>query len=89
MLLEASCVTHRLTVAVVAASGTRVRADAGASSARPLRLRNGVGLLTLPASRPLRALTVTRRGRTRRVQIRAPAAARQCGWKAIRKLEQG
>ncbi len=89
VLLDASCASRRLTVAVVAASGTRARADVGASSRRSLRLRNGVGLLTLPASKPLRALTLTRRGRSRRVEIRAPAATRQCGWKAVRKIDQG
>ena len=89
VLLNASCVTRRLTVAVVAAPGTRVRADVGAASTRRVRLRNGVGLLTLPASRPLQALTVIRNGRSRRVQIRAPAAGRQCGWEVIRRIEPG
>jgi hypothetical protein len=88
VLLDASCVTHRLTVAVVAAPGTRVRAHVDGAAPRSLRLRNGVGLLTLPASKPLRSLTLTRRGRSQRVQIQAPAGARQCGWNGARKIEQ-
>ncbi len=89
VLLSSSCAPRRLTVAVVAAPGTHVRADVDAASPRPLRLRNGVGLLTLPASKPLRALTLIRSGRARRVQIQAPAATRQCGWRTIRTIEQG
>lgn len=81
-LLHASCVTRRLTVAVSVRSGTRVLADVGTATPRRLRLRNGVGLLTLPASRPLRALTFIRRGRARRVRLQAPPGARQCGWSA-------
>jgi len=80
VLLAASCVTHRLSVAVRARAGTRVLADVGASKPRRLPLRSGTGLLTLPATSPLRALTFVRRGRARRVRIDAPPAARQCGW---------
>jgi hypothetical protein len=77
VLLHASCVSHRLTVAVTVAEGTRVRAGG-----RTIRLRRGAGLLTLPSKRPLKALTFVRKGKSQRVRIDAPAGARQCGWSA-------
>ena len=74
------CTTHRLTVAVTALAGSRVTADTGRGS-RALGLRRGAGLLTLPASRGLRSLSVVRRGhRTLRIPVHAPAGAKQCGW---------
>ncbi len=66
--------------------GTRAFADVGVSKPRRLRLRDGIGLLTLPAATPLRALTFVRKGRVRRVRIDAPPAARQCGWGAARAI---
>jgi hypothetical protein len=87
VLLDASCRTHRLTVAVVAPAATRVLADVGTSGRRRLRLRNGRALLTLAPASPLRALTFIRNGRVRRLQISAPPAARQCGWSAVRSFE--
>ena len=86
ILLDASCVPRRLSVAVVTRPGTRVLADLGTSTPRRLRLRNGIGLLTLPAARPLRALTFIRNRSVRRVRIAAPPAARQCGWAAARAI---
>jgi len=86
ILLDASCVPRRLSVAVVTRPGTRAFADVGLSKPRRLRLRNGIGLLTLPAARSLRTLTLVHRGRVRRVRIDAPAAAKQCGWSAGRDI---
>ena len=86
ILLDASCLPRRLSVAVVTRPGTRAFAGVGTSKPRRLRLRNGIGLLTLPAARPLRTLTFIRRGRVRRVRISAPPAARQCGWAAAREI---
>jgi hypothetical protein len=77
VLLHASCDSHRLTVAVTVAEGTRVRADG-----RAIRLRRGAGLLTLSSKRPLNALTFVRKGKTSRIRIAAPAGATQCGWSA-------
>jgi len=87
VLLDASCTTQRLTVAVVARPGTRVLADVGASSPRRMRMRFGRALLTLPAAQPLRALTFIRKGRARRLRINAPPGARQCGWRAAPEIE--
>jgi hypothetical protein len=77
VLLHASCESHRLTVAVTVAEGSRVRADG-----RPIRLRRGAGLLTLSSNRPLKALTFVRKGKSSRLRIAAPAGATQCGWSA-------
>jgi hypothetical protein len=77
VLLHSSCESHRLTVAVTVAEGTRVRADG-----RPIRLRRGAGLLTLSSKRSLDALTFVRKGKTSRIRIAAPAGATQCGWSA-------
>jgi hypothetical protein len=82
VLLRSDCATHRLTVAVAVAAGTRVFARTSASHVRPIRLRRGVGLLTLPAARGLRSLTFLRDGHRGRVRLDAPPGARQCGWSA-------
>ena len=82
VLLDSSCITHRLTVAVAVRPGTRVLADVGAGTPLPLALRDGAGLLTLAPGSPLRSLTFVRRGSARRVAFDAPPGARQCGWKA-------
>ena len=87
MLLAASCVTHRLTVAVTPGAGTRVLAGTGGSRMRAIPLRRGAGLLTLPATRPLTSLVYVRRGRSTRVRIGAPAGARQCGWSAAPQIK--
>jgi hypothetical protein len=88
VLLDASCVTHRLTVAVAVRSGMRVLAEVGtAGSRRRVKLRNGAGLLTLRAQDSLRALAFVRNGRTRRVRLNAPPAARQCGWHSAPDVE--
>jgi hypothetical protein len=84
VLLDASCVTQRLSVGIVALPGTRVFADTGGRIKPRVRLRRGVGVLTLPAGRPLRSLTVIRGSRKWRVAIGAPPAARQCGWHLAR-----
>jgi len=81
MLLDASCATHRLSVAIAVRNGTRVVLATGGSTRRPVRLRRGLGLLTLPGGRPLRSVTFIRNGRSRHVEIGAPPAARQCGWR--------
>ena len=86
ILLDASCVPRRLSVAVVTRPGTRAFADVGLSNPRRLRLRNGIGLLTLPASRPLRTLTFIRKRHVQRFRIDAPPAARECGWAAARAI---
>jgi len=87
VIVGVPCTTHRLTVAVTAAAGARVTADTGRGS-RVLTLRRGAGLLTLPASRGLRSLSIARRGRrTVRAGIHAPPGAKQCGWKATPALE--
>jgi hypothetical protein len=80
VLLAASCVTHRLSVAIAVRAGTRVVADMGGATRRTVRLRRRMAILTVPGARPLRSLTFIRKGRKRRVQIGAPPAARQCGW---------
>ena len=77
VLLHASCQSHRLTVAVTVADGTRVRADG-----RAIRLRRGAGLLTLSSKRALHALTFVHKRKSSRVRIAAPAGATQCGWRA-------
>ena len=87
VLLAASCVTHRLTVAVTPGAGTRVLAGTGGSRMRAIPLRRGAGLLTLPAARPLTSLVYVRRGRSTRVRIGAPAGARQCGWSAAPQIK--
>ncbi len=83
------CTTHRLTVAVTALAGSRVTADTGRGP-RVLALRRGAGLLTLPASRGLRSLSIVRRGhRTLRIPVHAPAGAKQCGWATAPTLRRG
>ncbi|MEY2440902.1 MAG: hypothetical protein QOJ46_328 [bacterium] len=82
VLLDAPCETHRLTVAVAVDAGTRVFATSGASRVRPIGLRRGAGILTLPARTGLRALTFVRKGRRNRVRVDAPPGTRQCGWTA-------
>ena len=57
VLLDASCATKRLSVGIAVLAGTRVFADTGGRFRRPVRLRRGLAVLTLPSSRPLRALT--------------------------------
>ncbi len=81
--------THRLSVAVAARADTQVLADVGAGKPRRLRLRNQAGLITLPATTRLRALTFIRKGRVLRVRINAPAASRQCGWRGTRDPDPG
>lgn len=86
VIVGVPCTTHRLTVAVTALAGSRVTADTGRGS-RVLTLRRGAGLLTLPASRGLRSLSVARRGRrTLRIPVHAPAGAKQCGWETAPEL---
>jgi hypothetical protein len=80
ILLDASCASHRLTVAVAVSAGTRVLADTGRAHARAIALHAGAGLLTLPSSRPLRSLTFVRDGKRTRVRLDAAPGARQCGW---------
>ena len=80
VLLDASCVTHRLSVGFAVRPGTRVVAHTGGSMRRAVRLRRGYGVLTLAGTQPLRAVTFIRKGRSRRVAIEAPPAAKQCGW---------
>ena len=84
-LLLASCATRRLTVAVALRAGTRVLADTGAAP-RSVRLREGLGLLTLAPGARLRSLTFIREGRRQRVRLDAPPAARQCGWRSVELL---
>lgn len=86
VIVGVPCTTHRLTVAVTALAGSRVTADTGRGS-RVLTLRRGAGLLTLPASRGLRSLSIARRGRrTLRIPVHAPAGAKQCGWETAPEL---
>jgi hypothetical protein len=80
LLLDVSCTTRRLTVAVAVRPGTRVLIDTGVAAPRHLRLQNGAGLLTLRPGTRLRTLTFIRKGRTRSVRLNAPPAARQCDW---------
>jgi len=88
VIVGVPCTTHRLTVAVTAPAGARVTADTGRGS-RVLALRHGAGLLTLPAARGLRSLSIARRGhRTLRAEIHAPAGAAQCGWEATPTLKR-
>lgn len=82
LLLDASCATHRLTFAVVVRPGTRALADVGERAPLRLAMRNGIGLLTLRPAGPLRALTIIRKGRSRRIAVEAPPGNRQCGWSA-------
>ena len=81
VLLDASCATRRLSVGIAVAAGTRVVADTGSRFRQSVRLRNGAAVLTLRPARPLRALTFIRKQRKRRVEIGAPAGAKQCGWR--------
>ncbi len=96
-LLHASCVTHRLTLAVAAtdeygprlenqrAQRTyRVFADVGARRARAIPLRAGAAVLTLPSTRGLRAVTFVREGKREKIRLDAPRGAAQCGWSAAR-----
>lgn len=86
VIVGVPCKTHRLTVAVTAAAGSRVTVDTGRGR-RVLPLRRGAGLLTLPPSRGLRALSIARRGYgTLRIPVRAPPGAKQCGWEATPEL---
>ncbi len=87
VLFDVPCATHRLTVAVAVAAGTRVFATTGAARVRPIRLRGGAGLLTLRASSRLRSLTFVRKGRRSRLRVDAPPGARQCGWAAAPDVE--
>jgi hypothetical protein len=80
VLLDASCVTGRLSVGIAVRAGTRVVADTGGATRRRVRLRRGIALLTLSRARPLRSLTFIHRGHKRRIAIGAPPAGRQCGW---------
>ncbi len=81
VLVDAPCSTRRLTVAVVARAGWRASMRSGAGAARPLPLRAGSAVLTLPPATGLRSLTFRRRGkRPLRVSLNAPAATDQCGW---------
>lgn len=82
VLLAAPCTTHRLTVAVAVAAGTRVFASTRASRVRPIRLRRGAGLLTLPAGTGLKTLTFVRKGHRSRLRVGAQPGMRQCGWTA-------
>lgn len=79
VLLDASCATHRLAVAIVAKPGSRVFAETG-TGRRPIALRNGAGILTLAPGTSLRAVRIIRAGRTTRVALTAPPARSQCGW---------
>ena len=79
ILLDASCFTHRLTVAVGATPGSRAFAETGFAR-RPIVLRDGVGILTLAPGESLRTVQIVRNGRTTRVNIDAPPARSQCGW---------
>ncbi len=88
VLLDASCSTRRLTVAVVVRTGMRVRAEVGTAAPRRIRLRNGAGLLTLLPGDALRGLRFVRNGRTTRVALNAPPASRQCGWHAAQEVER-
>ena len=89
VLLEASCATRRLTVAVAVTRGSRVFADTGDGPLRPITLRNGAGITTLAPGRPLRSVRIVRKGTTKRVAIDAPPAGRQCGWTAAPGSEFG
>ena len=82
VLLDASCSTRRLTVAVAVRTGMRVLAEIGTAAPRRIGLRNGAGLLTLRPGDALRGLRFVRNGRTTRVALNAPPASRQCGWHA-------
>ena len=88
VLLDASCTTRRLTVAVAVRTGMRVRAEVGTAAPRRIRLRNGAGLLTLRPGDALRGLRFVRNGRTTRVALHAPPASRQCGWHAASEVER-
>ena len=74
VLLDASCATHRLTIAVAVRPGTRVLADIGAAAPRRVRLHDGAGLLTLRPGSPLRSVTFIRKSGARRVRLDAPPA---------------
>ena len=80
LLLDASCTTRRLTVAVAARPRTRVLLDTDGVPPRRLRLRDGAGLLTLRPGTRLRSVAFVRKGRAHSVRLNAPPAARQCGW---------
>jgi hypothetical protein len=81
VLIDASCTTRRLTVAVAVPAGTRVLASTGGSRIRPIALRRGAGVLALPAGVGLRAMTFVRKGRRTRLRLDAPPASSQCGWR--------
>ena len=97
VLVHASCVTHRLTLAVAisdpsaqrgeiqrAQSAYRVFADVGARRARAIPLRAGAAVLTLPSTRGLRSVTFVREGKREKIRVDAPRGAAQCGWSAAR-----
>lgn len=86
LLLDASCITRRLTVAVAVRPGTRVLIGTGVAAPRRLRLRNGAALLTLRPGTRLRSLAFLRKSRTRRVRLNAPPAAHQCGWRLAQQI---
>jgi hypothetical protein len=75
-LLQASCATHRLTVAVAVPARTRVVVGTGAQP-RNVRLRAGLGLLTLAPSARLRSLGTRRRVRPRRAARGPPVRLAQ------------
>ncbi len=84
VLVGVPCTTHRLTLAVATSTGARVLADTGRGAPVAVATRRGVAVLTLPAARGLRAVTILRPGRPRvRFAVRAPAGAAQCGWTAV------
>jgi hypothetical protein len=83
ILLDASCATHRLTVAVAAGAGTRAIARTSDGRDRRIALRRGVGVLTLARSLGVRSLSIVSPGaKPRTVALHAPAGGAQCGWDA-------
>jgi hypothetical protein len=88
VLLDASCVTKRLSVAIAVRSGIRVVADTGSRYRRAVRLRRGLAVLTLPPGRGLRSLTFIRNGRRDHVEMGAPPGAKQCGWHLAPSVEE-
>ena len=89
VLLDASCATRRLTIAIATAPGARVLADTGASGSRAVALRDGAGLLTLAPGSALRSLAIARGRSTTRLRLDAPPARRQCGWTAAQEVQLG